>query len=452
MRVVIIGAGDVGQQIARILCVEGNDVVVVDLDSGLLERLNDSLDLMTVCGDGSKVRTLRQAEVDQADLVLAVSSLSAVNILACVMAKRFGVARTIARVRSGDHFDEVEGVTGAELGVDVTIITERECASDIADVLIRPQVKETAHLSHPDAQIVNFQILGTSPILGSTLAKFAKPELLEEVRICAILRHGHLVMPRGETGFMPFDEIYVAGHDTAIEALIDWATPDTPLISKVIIAGASPLAHILAQQLTVMDMSVTILEPDETRARYAAEQLGNTLILRGEATDIDVLREAGIEHCDAFLALQAKNEEIIISCMLAKRHGARKVIATTNNLDYLRIITGIQTIDCGFSPLVSAINRIIKYIATDDRETAAVLKRVPVVVVEFTVTRKAAIAGQRIQNIKLPCELVFAIIIRGESLVPAIGSETLEAGDRVCVMVRDEQVDAAAKLFRRQAK
>jgi trk system potassium uptake protein len=452
VRVVIIGAGDVGQQMARILCVEGNDVVVVDMDALLLERLHDSQDLMTVCGDGSKVRTLRQAEVDQADLVLAVTSLSAVNILACILAKRFGVERTIARVRSGDHFDESEGVTAEDLGVDVSIITERECASDIADVMIRPQVKETALLSHPDAQIVNFQILGTSPMMGSTLAKFAKPELLEQVRICAILRHGRLVMPRGETGFMPFDEIYVAGHDTAIEALIDWATPDTPLISKVIIAGATPLAHILAQQLAVMDMSVTIIESNEERARYASEQLGGTLILRGQATDIDVLREAGIEHCDAFLALQAQNEEIIISCMLAKRHGARKVIATTNNLDYLRIITGIQTIDCGFSPLVSAINRVIKYIATDNRETAAVLKRVPVVVVEFTVTRKAAIAGQRISSIKLPCEMVFAIIIREDSLVPAVGSESLKAGDRVCVMVRSEQVEVAAKMFRRKAK
>jgi trk system potassium uptake protein TrkA len=427
--------------------VEGNDVVVVDLDSMLLERLHDSLDLMTICGDGSKVRTLCQAQVDQADLLLAVTSLSAVNILACILAKRFGVERTIARVRSGDHFDDMEGITATALGVDVSIITERECASDIADVLIRPQVKETAHLSHPSAQIVNFQILGNSPMLGSTLAKFAKPELLEELRICAILRHGHLVMPRGETGFMPFDEIYVAGHEYAIESLIDWATPETPLISKVIIAGATPLAHVLAHQLLVMDMDVTVIESNETRAALATEQLGGCLVLRGQATDIEVLREAGIEHCDAFLALQSQNEETIISCMLAKRHGARKVIATTNNLDYLRIITGIQTIDCGFSPLVSAINRVIKYIATDDRETAAVLKRVPVVVVEFTVAPKAAVAGQRIAQIKLPCEMVFAIIIRGDSLVPAIGNETLDAGDRVCVMVRAEQVDSAAKLF-----
>jgi trk system potassium uptake protein TrkA len=452
VRVVIIGAGDVGEEMARILCVQGNDVVVVDLDATLLERLHDSLDLMTVCGDGSKVRVQQRAQIEEADLLLAVTSMSAVNILACVVAKRFGVKRTIARVRSGDHFDEGDGLTAEALGVDVTIITELECASDIADVMIRPQVKETALLSHADAQIVNFQILGNSPMLGSTLANFVKPELLEEVRICAILRHGHLVMPRGETGFMPFDEIYVAGHDSAIEELIDWATPDTPLISKVIIAGATPLAHILTQQLKVMDMSVTIIEPDETRARQAAEQLGQAMVLRGEATDIDVLREAGIENCDAFLALQSQNEEIIISCMLAKRHGARKVIATTNNLDYLRIITGIQTIDCGFSPLVSAINRVIKYIATESRETAAVLKRVPVVVVEFVIAKKAAIAGQRIQSVKLPCEMVFAIIIRDDQLVPAVGSETLKAGDRVCVMVRGEHVDAAAKLFGRKAK
>lgn len=449
MRVLIIGVGDVGTEMARILCEARNDVVVIDRNGALLEQLKDSLDVMTVTGDGSTMSCLHRAGIDQTDLLLAVTGRSEVNILACVLAKHAGVAKTIARVRRADHFDSIaEGVTAAVVGVDEQIITELECASNIIDALIHPQVKETVRLSHPDAQIVNFQIKSGSPIIGANLANFPHPEMLEQLRFCAILRYGQMIIPHGQTTFSARDELYVAGAQTMIEELIEWADPLETAVGRVIIAGATQLGFMLTDTLRPLDIRVTLIEPDERLAAQAAATLGNrTLVIQAQSTDSGALREAGIDACDAFIGLQADNESNMMSCILAKRLGAKKVIASTQNLDYMQVIAGINLIDCGFSPLIAAINALIKCVPSDRRQTAAVLKRVPAEVVEFVVDNNAPAAGKRIADLKIPNDIVLALIFRGDDLVPAIGSETIRERDRVCVLLHHNAIPQVEKLL-----
>ena len=448
MRTIIVGAGGIGKQLARVLCFRKNDVVMVDLNEEILEELKDRLDIMTVCGNGSTGRVLKKAGIEKASMLLAVTSNSEANILACSVAKRFEVPEKIARIRSNEYFDFSTGLTADFFGVDHGIIPEYECATDILDSLLRPAIKETVKFSHPDAQMVNFQIRPGSPMVGVSLNSFPKPELLNHLRICAILRYGQLIIPRGGNSFIAFDEIYVAGDQRNIDDLISWAEPEASIAAKVIIAGGTHLGGILASMLSTADIRVRMIESDSVNAERVADMVGNSeLILQGESTDISLLEEAGIEHCDAFIATHLDDETNILCSLLAKNHGAKKVIATTNNIDYLGIISGMNMIDCCFSPLVSAVNILIKRIGSENRQTVAMLKRTSAEILEMTVDRNSSIARVKIKDIQFPAKMVFALIIRQDKLIPALGREEIQEGDHVIVMTESISIPIVEKMF-----
>lgn len=448
MRAIIVGAGEVGKQLARVLSDRKNDVVVIDTDEQLLEQLKDSYDIMTVPGNGAAARTLVKAGIDRAELLLAVTNNSEANIMACMVAKQFEVSRKIARIKSSEYFDHTNNLAEAAYGIDIAIIPEYECATNIMDALMRPAVKETVKFSHPDAQMINFQIQSTSPMVGARLSNFPQASLLQTVRVCAIVRYGQLIIPRGQTSFMAHDEIYVAGAQNRIDDLITWAAPEQQDVRKVIIAGSTHLGRMLASMLITFDIRVVLIEANSVAAQQAADSLGTSaMILAGESTELAVLREAGIDTCDAFIACHQDNETNILSCLLAKREGASKVITVTNHPDYIRIIAGMQQIDCGFSPLVETVNLLIQHISPEKRRTVALLKRTPAEVLEMTVDKKSGVANRKIKDIDCPREVVFGLILRDGSIVPAIGEATLKVGDHVVVLARSEVVEEAEKLF-----
>ena len=448
MRVIIVGAGEVGKQVAKVLCYRKNDVVVVDLNAAVLEDLKTHLDIMTVVGNGATGRQLLRAGVEKAAMVLAVTDNNEANILTCWIAKKFNVATKIARIRSNEYFDAAHDLTSEAFGVDHGIIPEYECATDIYEVLLRPAIKETVKFNHPDAQMVNFQISPGSPMIGAALKEFPRPDLLLQLRVCAVLRQGRLIIPGGEFSFLAFDEIYVAGAQPVIDDLISWSEPETPLISKVIIAGGTPIGRFLALMLINADIRVCVIEPDAGKAEKTADILGTSvLIIQGETTDISVLEEAGIQDCDAFVAVNVDDETNILSCILAKDHRVGKVISVTTHSEYLQIISGMKNIDSCFSPLVSAVNILINHIKTENRQTVAMLKRTSSEVLEMTVSQDSKVSGMRIQDIELPVKMVFALIIRGRNLGPAVGPEELVPGDHVIVMTEAESVPEVDKLF-----
>ena len=449
MRVIIVGAGEVGKQMARVLCSSKNDVIIIDYNEVLLEQIKDQLDVMTIRGNGATGRCLIKAGIEKAGMLLAVTNNSEANILACTLAKRFQVPKKIARIRSNEYFDFSIGLTGESFGVDHAIIPEFECATDILDSLLRPSVKETVKFSHPNAQMVNFQIKPASPMIGASLNSFPKSEFLKQLRVCAILRYGQLIIPKGGSNFLAFDEIYLSGPQIVIDELISWAEPDTPLISKVIIAGGTHLGGMLASMLTTADIRVSIVEPDPIKAERTADTVG-ALIIQGDSTDISVLEEAGIQHCDAFIAANRDDEANLLGCIVAKNHGAKEVMAVTNNSDYLRIIAGMTMIDCCFSPLVSAINLLLKHISTANRQTVAVLKRTSAEVLEMTVDKDAPIANSCIKDIRLPTQMVFALILRQGELKPAVGDERLLPGDQVMLMTEPKSISSVEKMFRKK--
>ena len=220
------------------------------------------------------------------------------------------------------------------------------------------------------------------------------------------------------------------------------------MISKVIIAGGTHLGGILASILNTADIRVSIVESNPILAERVGSVLGtSSLIIQGSSTNVSVLEEAGVEHCDAFIAAKADDEINILSCLLAKKHGASLGIAVTSNQDYLKILSGMTMIDCCFSPIISAVNRIIKHVGTENRQTVAVLKRTSAEVVEMKVTTDSPIAYQRIKEINFPVRMVFALIIRDHKIIPAIGDQKILPNDLVIVFTDPKSIPMVDKLF-----
>ncbi len=449
MKVIILGAGEVGKGLAATLCLENNDVVMVDKNEKLLEELSETLDIMTYAGNGAWPETLNKISVQDAQLIVAVTSSTEVNILACNVAKQLNSdVRTIARVGSPHFFPENMEMDPRVLGVDHTVIPTVECTQAVMEVVNRPTLKELVHLSAPGAVICGFQINPGSPMVGAQLFNFPNKELLEKVRVCAIWRRGKLIIPRGKERFNNYDEIYIAGDRQYTDAFVEWATIDEHKLDHTIIVGATQLGLSIAEELHNQGVSVTLIEPDRKLAEEALDMMEkNITILNADSTEADVLQEAGVERCDAFISTLKKDETNVLSSLMAKRLGAHKVIPIINKPDYREIISSVDTIDCCFSSRIAALNSIINLIKGSDRRIGALLQRISAEIFDMTVIPKCRIADKAIRESTCPDEAVFAMILRGNVIIPAIGNEVFQVGDRVVMMGSSNAMRKSESLF-----
>lgn len=449
MKVIILGAGEVGKGLAATLCLENNDVVMVDTDEKILEDLSETLDIMTYTGNGAWPSTLNAIGVQDAQLLVAVSNLDEVNILACAMAKQLNSdIRTVARVGYKDYFPDKLDISHKDLGIDHMVIPQVECKSAVMEVIQRPTLKEVVHLSSPGAVICGFQINPGSPMVGAQLFNFPRKDLLEKVRICAIWRRGRLIIPRGKERFNNYDEIYVAGDKQYTDDLTEWATVDDSTVSHAVIAGANALAYEVAEELVKNGVNVTLVEPDRKLAEEALDKIaGGMTVINADATSGDALQEAGADRCDAFVSILPQDENNVLSTLMAKRLGAKKVIAIINKPDYREIISSMESIDCCFSSRIAALNSIINLIKGTDRRIGAMLHRISAEIFDMTVVPKCPIADKAIRDSTCPEDAVFAMILRGNVIIPAIGNEVFQTGDRVVMMGTTQAMRESEKLF-----
>lgn len=453
MKVIILGAGEVGKGLAATLCLENNDVVMVDKDEKLLEDLSEVLDIMTYAGNGAWPSTLSKIAVKDAQLIVAVTSSTEVNILACQVAKQLNSdIRTVARVSNAHFFPESMEIDPRDLGVDHVVIPTVECTQAVMEVVNQATLKEMVRLSTPGAVICGFQINPGSPMVGAQLYNFPRKELLEKVRVCAIWRRGKLIIPRGKERFNNYDEVYVAGDQKYIDEFVQWATIDEHQLKHTIIVGATQLGLSIAEALYDQGVSVTMVEPDLKLAEEALDLMQNNItVLNADSTSADVLQEAGVERCDAFISTLKVDETNVLSSLMAKRLGAHKVIPIINKPDYREIISSVESLDCCFSSRIAALNSIINLIKGSDRRIGALLQRIPAEIFDMTVIPKCAIANKAIRDSTCPEDAVFAMILRGNVIIPAIGNEVFQVGDRVVMMGTASALRESESLFVKKA-
>jgi trk system potassium uptake protein len=447
MRVVIIGAGNAGRQLAERLCEERHSVVMIDTDAGQLATAEANLDILTICGCGSSPAILAQAKVHKADLIISVSNNDEVNILSCLFANTVGVPQKIARVTNPDYLSDTNHYNLTAMGIDLVINQKEEAAREIRNALSQPGAVESFILYGGRVMTAGFRVTPDSPILNSTPATIPVQELIQRLRIVAIHRKEKLIIPHGDTTFKTDDCLYLVGAPDDIRAFSSWLTPGLAAFQKVIIAGGGDIGLRLAKMLVSSDMKVVLLEKDEERARICSGALNKTLILKADALTGSALDEAGIVEHTAFVAVTGDDENNVMNCLMARKKGVAFTIAQIARTDYLPVVESLNLVDRVISPYISTTHGILHHLRSRKIQAASLIHNLPGELLDVVISSDSKLVGQQIQQIKMPREAIITVVLRNEEVLTATGDLTLMPGDRLLIFTDPSAVRKIQSMF-----
>ena len=449
MKIIVIGAGELGRCLASALSEENHDVIIVDSDADEVARVTDKFDAMTIEGSCSSVEILKQAGAENADAMVAVSGDEAANILACQIANKLGVKHTVCRLYSNDCFSEEDGISPATFGLWRTFSSPEESAEKILAVLANPITLETITFTHPDAAMVVIEITRSSALQGVRIRDIPGPELLRKIRFAALVRDRQLLFPHGDTLLIPGDRVYVAGRKEDINAFIDWATPENAgKPSRIIVSGDDDTGVIVARKALEFGFGVRMIVRDEkTGERIQDEIPPGIMVLHGDPTEESLLEDAGIAASDVFVSVGQDDEENILSCIIAKRLGAKKVISLTHRPEYIRIAREMGPIDCAFSATLVAANSVLRLLEGANKCVDVQLQSLKAAISEFRILGSSPLCGKSLSAAKLPASLVLALVIRGSEIFAPAGDTVLIEGDIVVAVVTRDTQRMVDKLF-----
>ena len=448
MKIGIVGAGTLGRFLAGTFCNDKHDVTVIDTSSETLARIRDKFDVMTIAGNGATYKTLQDAKTEAFDMFIAVGAHDTVNMHACRIARHMGVPNIICRLVNEGYFSPENDFMPDKLGIDNIVIPEKECVKKIIAVLDNISTLENITFTLPEALISVFTILPGSPLHNVKLGEFPEPEMIHSIRFAGIVRDGKLFAPHGATVLQENDEIYLAGKKDDVNKMKEWANPEIQKFSHIIIFGGTEVGTMLAAELSEQGLDVRLIEKDRNMAEKVASDINKKImVINGDPSEGDVLEEAGVSACDAFVAVGDDDEDNILSCILAKKMGAKKVITLTNKEEYVDLVCKMD-IDCGFSRWLVAGNSILKYTSSINQvHTNAMLHRVNAFVSEFAVKDISAVCNKRIEECKIPDATVLSLVFRKDEVLTPYGDLTLLPGDLVVAITTKESEKKLGKLF-----
>ena len=450
MKIVILGAGQVGSSVAESLASEQNDLTVVDLDLVRLRALQDRLDLRTVSGSGAHPSVLVEAGIDDADLLIAVTQSDETNLVACRLAARmFNVPRRIARIRATDYLAN-EKVLGDEgFDVDLSICPEQILTDYIVKLVEFPEALQVLDFAAGKVSLVAVRAFRGGPLVDRQLKDLRAQNPALDARIVAIFRGDRSIVPEGHTVIEAGDEVFcLAASGHIREVMRELRRMDRP-VRRVMIAGGGNIGLRLARALEEQ-YSVRIIEHNNRRCEILAAHLGKALVLTGDTTDEELLEEEGIGEMDLFVAVTNDDENNIMSSLLAKRMGARRVVALINRRSYVDLLQAGE-IDIAISPAQATIGTLLAHVRRGDVVAVHSLRRGAAEALEAVVhgdRQSSRIAERRVEEIDLPPGTTIGAIVRGDEVLMAHHDTLIRADDHVIVFVLDKKnLPRVEKLF-----
>jgi trk system potassium uptake protein TrkA len=446
MRILIVGAGAVGFQLAERLSEEGHDIVLVDKDAERLAYAQDQLDIMTIVGNGASSSVLERAGIEETDLLAAVTSVDEVNLIACMSAMQHDIKVKVARISNPEYFTEPFRLRNAQRGVDVMINPEMECAREAFQLLQSEAATELAFFAGGRVQLLGLRVPAHAPVVGRSLAEVAAMVKDRRFLTAAISRNDATIIPRGDDRFQADDQVYIIGESRQMPRVLGLAGYPEFKLQRVMIAGGGRTAVYLAEILEDHGIDCTIIEADRARCVQLAEQLKKTLILHGNATDMELLEMEGVEGIDGFVVLTGSDDTNMLASLLGKSQGVRKVVALINKIEYIPLVPRVG-IDAAVSPRLSAVNTILRYVRRGSVQAVAALRGIDAEVIEFSVQPGCRVAGRTIEEIDFPKNSLVGAVIRGAEVIVPAGKLTLAHGDKVAVLALPDAVSDVEKLF-----
>ncbi len=450
MKILILGAGQVGGTLAENLAGEAFDVTLVDKDGLRLRELRDRLDIQTVQGIASHPDVLRRAGADDADILIAVTNSDEVNMVACqVCYSLYRTPTKIARVRAQSYHSRGGFFTEEHMPIDVLINPEILVTDQIRQLLRYPGTLQVLDFADGRVQLVAVKAVEGGPLVGQAL-KFLREHMPKvDTRVAAIFRKGRPILPQGDTLIEDGDEIFFIAATEHIKAVLgELGRTDRPN-KRVMIAGGGLIGERLASSIEGQ-YSVKVIEYSAERCAQLSQHLDNTVVLHADATDRELLLEENIEQTDVFCALTNDDEVNIMSSLLAKRLGARQVITLINKPSYVDLVQGYG-IDIAISPQMATTSSLLSHVRRADVARVHSLRRGAAEAIEAIAhgtKRDSKVVGRAIGDIELPPGTTIGAIVRGDEVLIAHDNVVVESDDHVILFLVDKKrVRAVEKLF-----
>ncbi len=444
MNIIIVGDGKVGYTLAEHLSGEEHNVTIVDTNDEALRKASEALDVMTLKGNGAAITTLREAGADQADVLIAATSMDEINMVCCLTAKKLGTKFTIARVRNVEYTVDVDALKD-EMGIDLLINPEKATATEIARLLRFPSAANIETFYRGRVELMSFRARAEDFFLGKPLSELSNQVRNLPILFCAAEREGRVIIPDGSFVPQVGDKLYVIGAPLGVHEFFKLIGRYAPHIKNVFVVGGGKITYYLASILERMNIHVKIVEQSEARCLQLSEVLPHCLIIQGDGTDQELLESENFSDTDAFVALTGRDEDNLIISFYAMQRQVTKVVSKCNRQNYAGIAhnLGLESV---ISPKLFTANQILQIVRGMQNSKGSVMNTLYKIAdggaeaMEFVVGENTLHLGTPLKDLKLKKNILVAVIIhQGKTIIP-LGSSTIEKGDTVILVSKDHAI------------
>ncbi len=446
MNVLIIGAGDIGFQLGKQLLAEGHNIIMIENDPHRVTRASEQLDALVLEGNGASYRRLKRAGLENIDILCGMTDRDEVNILACMIGHKSGIPTTIARIRNPEFGEPGFILNPRELGIDLIIHPEKETADAIIRLIRQSSATDVVEFENGRIQLVGIRLEEGAEILRIPLKDLWEQSGNPPIRIVAIQRKQHTIIPRGDDVLVAGDQIFVVSDPDYLETFLKHAGKKQEPIRNVMILGGGLIGQFIARELS-QEVNVKIIESNVDKSQEIADLLPNTLIIHGDGTDLDLLAMEGIMDMDVFIAVTGDDETNIIATLVARHLKVPRTIALVNKVEYLPITPTIG-MDAVVSKQLLTVNAVRRFIRQKEVESVNTLPGIDAEVIEFSVHEKSKITRKPLAKLHFPRHALIGAIIRNEQMIIPRGDTEIRPGDRVIVFTLPHVRHNVEKFFR----
>lgn len=452
MKIVIAGAGEVGSHLAKMLSNEANEITVIDSDQSRLDALCSHTDVVTVEGNPSAIRTLREAEVEHADLFIAVhpSVSQDVNIVSAMLAKKLGCQKATARINNEEYLSYENKYLFTEMGIDLMFYPEKIAAGEIVELLKRSASSDSLDFARGKLQVAVFKLEDESPMLGMNMAEFSNIAAADSLkfRVVAISRGDQTIIPKFDTKFKFHDLVFIISKREGMDMLMKYLGKKNIEVDKVMILGGSPIGEMVARQLAKQIDSVKLIEMNKEKCLDLSEKLpGNVIVVNGDGRNSDMLLEENIREYDAFVAVTNSSETNILACVAAKSLGVERTIAEVENIEYIKLAESMG-VDAVINKKLITAGRIFKFTLSSKVRFIKYMSGTNAEVLEYIVAPDTEITKRPLKDMGFPANAIIGGVIRGNESFIAVGDTQINAYDRVAVFALPQAVKEVDKFFK----
>ena len=446
LRIVIIGAGEVGFNLAKELSREDYDITVVDINPEKVKRASETLDVSTVEGNGASPFILRQAQVENADIFLALSRIDEVNLVASRTARELGAKKIIARLRSTEYSSRDAVIKPSQFGIDEVIHPELAVAEEVDRLLRQSSAIDVKEFEDGRLQLVGVRLEASSPLLKRTVEDVSHSNRDLPHKVIALNREGKNFIPQGDTIYEAGDIVYVMGEAQHIPEIVTMLGKPRQEVNKVMILGAGKIGRRLASRYQD-EYDVKLVEAKKAKAWDVAPTLVSALVLHGDGTDIDFLISENIDEMDSFIAVTENEQTNLLTGLLAKQLGARHVLVHLSTTSYLPIARRIGN-DAAISKNMATVEAILRGIKSSHDRAVSPFEDVEMEAVEIMTEEGSKVTRKPVKSINFPLGVVLGALIRDTGIEIPGGDSQIESGDRILLFMQKVEVEKVLKFFR----